>query len=551
LVLESTRQDFVARVRVVVLNGDDEAVLIDGASLFRLRGPRPAEKLRLPLPPFSGERLRIQIETEGSSWLEPAFRLESTRSFEHGGWISVPLDAAAVEQRKDKTVVTLVRPHGIVPELLRLETSTGSFDRKVEVWDEGPGSLASALGSENLFRVAALVSAGDQELGLRPSRGERLRVEIDDGDSPPLDELAFVAVIRQPALIFELPAAESGQPAGSIRFGGGRAHLPRYDLAGLLPERGRLSGKRAAAAAALFEEDALGVAHLGEIRPNDVYDETPALAFAMRPGAEIERDAFRYLRELQVPDATEGLSRLTLEPADLAVLNDNLSDLRIVDDESQQWPYLVEPGAVARLVPLEVQGPERDETESRYRLLLPVSRLPLQRLLLQIEAPYFDRAFRLLGHTSEDEELTLASGRLTRPIGDPRPVGVDVPTRHVTSLELLVEDGDDAALEIQSAQARVLLPDLFLTAPEGRYALLLGSPDQRAPRYELERVREVVLAVNSEPIRGGSLEPNPEFSVRARLRGTGLQQRVLLWAVLLAAVAVLGGLTLRLARRSD
>ncbi len=232
------------------------------------------------------------------------------------------------------------------------------------------------------------------------------------------------------------------------------------------------------------------------------------------------------------------------------MLNDSLSDLRIVDDKSRQWPYLVEPGAVARLVPLEVQGPQRDKTESRYRLLPPVSRLGMQRLLLQIEAPYFDRAFRLLGHTIEAKELTLTTGRLARPIGDPRPVAIDLPARHVTELELVVEDGDDAALEIQSAQARVLLPDLFLTAPEGRYALLLGSPDQRAPRYELERVRDVVLAVNSEPIGSGSLEPNPEFSLTARLRGRGLQTRVLLWTVLIAAVLVLGGLTLRMTGRS-
>ena len=174
----------------------------------------------------------------------------------------------------------------------------------------------------------------------------------------------------------------------------------------------------------------------------------------------------------------------------------------------------------------------------------------MQRLLLQIEAPYFDRAFRLLGHTIEAKELTLTTGRLARPIGDPRPVAIDLPAGHVTELELVVEDGDDAALEIQSAQARVLLPDLFLTAPEGRYALLLGSPDQRAPRYELERVRDVVLAVNSEPIGSGSLEPNPEFSLTARLRGRGLQTRVLLWTVLIAAVLVLGGLTLRMTRRS-
>ena len=51
-----------------------------------------------------------------------------------------------------------------------------------------------------------------------------------------------------------------------------------------------------------------------------------------------------------------------------------------------------------------------------------------------------------------------------------------------------------------------------------------------------------------------ALEPNPDFSVRARLASGGrpgdLLQRAIVWAVLLVAVAVLGVLTLRVARRA-
>ena len=119
-------------------------------------------------------------------------------------------------------------------------------------------------------------------------------------------------------------------------------------------------------------------------------------------------------------------------------------------------------------------------------------------------------------------------------------------------LEALMIAGDEQAVfEIAlSAEGDDFENAVEMLAVEGRYALLLGSPDERAPRYELARVRDVVLAVNSEPIHSGSLESNPDFSVTARLRGRELQARLLLWAVLIAAVAVLGGLTFRLARRS-
>jgi hypothetical protein len=64
---------------------------------------------------------------------------------------------------------------------------------------------------------------------------------------------------------------------------------------------------------------------------------------------------------------------------------------------------------------------------------------------------------------------------------------------------------------------------LHVTAPEGSYALLLGAPRREPPRYELERVREVVLAVQAAPIEAGPLQANPDYSLRARLQGRGLR----------------------------
>jgi hypothetical protein len=271
------------------------------------------------------------------------------------------------------------------------------------------------------------------------------------------------------------------------------------------------------------------------------------LAFAMRPGSEIDRRTFRYRRELVVPEAREGLSMLTLAPADLAVAGEDLTDVRVTDDDSRQWPYLLEPRAVDALVPLAIRGPERHGGESHYILRGEVAPLAASELRLVIDGDFFDREFRLEADVG-GESRTLASGRLSRPIGDETPVLVPLPGARADELRLEVRDGDDAPLPLRSAQARVVLPVLYLTAPQGRYDLLLGAPASERPRYELERVREVVLAVEAAPIAAAALTENPRFSRVARLGQPGSARVWALWTVLLGAAAALVVLTLRMAR---
>ena len=551
LVVEPRPGEFVARVNVNGVGATDGESLVKDGSLFRLSGARSVEKLRLSLPPYRGARLRIVFETESPLWLEPKLRLESARRLEGGGKIDVPLDVLSVRSDEGRTVIELARPRGVVPDLLRIETTTRTFDRRVEVRDDGPAGLG-ALGAGAIFRVEALIPIVMQEVALRPARGERLSVTVDDGDSPALESLAFTAIIRQPSLIFSADAGRPGEMFGTVRFGGGRAHTPRYDLARLLPApAASVEGKRAEAAALLYDPAAVHAARLGDIRPNAAYDRTPALAFAMHPGARIDRRLFSHTRTLTVPASAEGLSRLQIEPADLAILNDNLADLRVADAASRQWPYLVERGAGTSLVSVAMERPRSHGGTSRYAMKLPVSPMQFDRLMLDTDVGYFDRGFSLEAETTDNRTITLARGRLARALGDPRPVTIDIPPSRLVSMELSIEDGDDAPLELRHAQVRVPLPDLYLTAPEGRYELLLGAPDQPAPLYELERVREVVLAVQAAPIAAGPIGPNQDYSLNARLGAGGFRQALLLWATLGAAVIVLVFMTLRLARRES
>ena len=149
----------------------------------------------------------------------------------------------------------------------------------------------------------------------------------------------------------------------------------------------------------------------------------------------------------------------------------------------------------------------------------------------------------------EDREQVLASGRLVRRAGDPRPVTISVPDTRVTGFRLEVVDGDDAPLTIGKVEVRIVVPDLYIAAESGEFDLLLGYPDDQAPVYELERVRPTILAVATAEIGALPLEANPDFAASSRLAGSDTTQKIILWSALGLAVTVLLFLTLRAAGR--
>lgn len=550
LVFESAVPRFVREVMVVQAREEGEETLLAAEPLFRLDGE--TRRLRLALPPLGQGALRVEISGEEGFYLEPRLRFENGRRIEAAERSGVPLEEVAREAGDGRTVVELARPSGLVPAWLRVETSTGALRRPVAVYDEPQGGEDLRLGAGTLYRLGG-GGAENLLVYLRPARGATLRVEIEDGDSPPLEALRFAAVIRQPALVFELPADARGGASGMLRFGGGRVRRAHYDLDSFAPRSGQ-TGEQARAAALLAEGSWIPLATLGAIRANPGFDRSPALAFAMHPGAELDPRIWSHRRSIEVAPSPEGLSRLSLAPEDAALLRTDLADLRIVDDAARQWPYLLSGRARSRGVPLEVSARPPKRRRSSHRLALPASPLRVERVALRSQAAFFDRHYELHAEDEHGRARRVAEGRLVKQALRPRPVEIALSGGPVYALELFVDDGDDAPLAFVEATADVLLPDVFLVAPEGRYELLLGNPDVPAPRYELERVRDVVLAASSNAARPGALEPNPAYSLSARLGGedgpSGLLRTGLVWGVLLVAVAVLGALTLRVVRQA-
>jgi hypothetical protein len=264
----------------------------------------------------------------------------------------------------------------------------------------------------------------------------------------------------------------------------------------------------------------------------------------------------------------EDLYALTLAPEDLAELRHDAGDLRIVDEDGRQVPYVLEPGASEARLTLAVERAARAARPSpapvsRYALQLrdPVSgkplALPLVALELDVKEAFFDRPVRLLAEAEgESGERRLYAGRLARsadprpsPQAPPRPLTMPLPGTRLSTLFLELDEGDDAPLTLLAARGTVRVPRATFKAGPGAYRVLLGNREAIAPRYDLASLRREVLSYSALAAEASPAEANPAFR---RLAGDYFKDTpptLLLWSTLLAAVLVLLLLTARAIRQ--
>lgn len=223
LVVIAARPEFVSRVTITSIDGQGKrTTLLQEGSFFRLPDAG-AEKNRFTIPDRNTSRLGLTLEGLDQGYLNPKFSLEARRLLPEYESQGAELEISDVRHLPRSTELEVSRPRGLVPRRLRLMTTTGTFHRKITVWDEGPGADPEVLGSSAVLRIDAIAPVESLEIPLRPARGDRLRIVIDNQDSPPLEALGLVALVPQPILIFSLP---QGETQATLVFGGGRAHRP-------------------------------------------------------------------------------------------------------------------------------------------------------------------------------------------------------------------------------------------------------------------------------------------------------------------------------------
>ena len=528
--LRSAVPEHVERVIVEALeqDGRPSRILYEG-SIFRLLAPL-RERTRVPLAAPPGP-VRITLESNEARNLAPDVHAVAARPRVAPEELSIELAIDSVRHGDGRTIVRLARPRGVVPPLLRIDASDPTFHRPIVVRDVGPGSERTVLARAAIWRVAELHRAAELDVPLARARGEALELELVDGDTPPLDGLVVRAIVPRPMLVADLPGPVT------LRYGGGRAHPPSYDFTGLVP-----GGE----ARRLLERE-IPIARVSTPRRCPYYEPAPALGFAMRSGAAVELHRFTHARAVQIEDAPEGLARIRLTPAEIAHARADLGDLRVVDSESRQWPYLLERAADVAHVSV-APSTSRDGMLSRFVVLLRDSPLPVTAIELASAEPYIDCDYVVRGRLGDGWRV-LATGRLTRRPDRDDALRIDLrvagAASRVDELAVEVRDGGDAPLAVSNAVVDVEVADLYVAAPHGRYRLLVGDPTAEAPEYELARARGLALSVAATDVRPEQLLPNPDWLPE---RDTVAIAEIFLFVALAIAVLFLGWLSLRLAR---
>ena len=538
LQIDSRLPSFVRQVIVRRLDpAGGEPIEIARASVFRLQSPL-RERLSVPLPSIESEEGDPQLEVEllgEGGYVEPTLAFTGSRLPLEPTIFTLPLAERGRVERDGHTVIELERPVGFAPDRMRITTTTRYFHRSVRVLDLADGRAPRELGRGSVFRASEVEGAEWLEIDVSRAEGEAIRVEIEDGDSPPLGELVVAALVRQPVLIFDAPTGPV-----TLRFGGGRAHAPRYDLA-------RWAGTRLGE---LVLSVSLPEAELGPTRDNPRFDDGPALRFAMRAGRAPDASRYTHVAPVTIEGAREGLSRLRLPPDVLAFAREDLADVRVVDAEGRQWPYLRSPFEASDVVDATVDAPSAEGRESTYLVHPPVEPARADRLVLHTDAPYVERAYVLRAIDATGRRVELARGRIVRAPDDAGPLTITFSPTRVRTLELVVTDGSDAPLDIERAELSLPSPTLFLAAPDGDYRMLIGDDAAIAPEYEIARATDLVLSVRAADGTVGAASVNAAH-VEPPWYQSSEWHTWIVWAVLILAVLVLGVLTIRLARQGS
>ena len=433
-------------------------------------------------------------------------------------------------------------------ETFELDAEEPAFYRRVRVFEtrDVNGRVEEMLlGEAQLYRlrIADEALAGERvAVRVRKPRGGDVILEVQDKDSPPLRQIR--GVVAGPATRLLLAT-----PAGPLTFyyGNDATRAPLYDIESL-----RWS---------LGVSPSFVVTALGPESENPRFRKPVPIPFAAARGASVDAPRWRAVRRLTIA-GHEDLYTFTLAPEDVARLRPDLGDLRIVDEESRQVPYIVEPAAFDGRVDLTATLQERaDRSVSRYGLVAPDTAgkplaLPFASVEAQFQEAFFTREARLLVPAppgARGGERVLFRGMLSRAGAStsPGPAPLVLPLNGATQSELFLEihEGDNQPLALTQARGVVRVPRLTFKVAPGTYRVLLGNRDALPPRYDIASLRQEVLAYSALGAQAAAAEPNPAFRRFASDYFKDAPPTLLLWGTLVAAVAGLLFLTARILRQ--
>jgi hypothetical protein len=427
---------------------------------------------------------------------------------------------------------------------LDLDVAAGHVMRNVEVYETrhtGGQAAPALIGRATLRRVEqGSLAASSLRVSSEAPREPALDIVVDDGDNPPLELRGIVARFAELPWIY----FESGQPA-IARYGNPSLAAPRYDLEAV----------RQTVRIATIPD-----ASWGEARPlTPAENDTGPPGPVPTGGAAIDARGFRFVRELPPGDA--GLIAVRVDEAALAhsrIVGTRFEDLRVIDSQGRQVPYLVErspeplsvDASLERLssAPASLASPS---SETVYRIRWPYDRLPSARLVLRTMARVFQRRISLAVERAPDRnrrdpwiDILATATWMHAAQETPAPaLTLEVPELETRELLVLVAEGDNSVLPISAA--RLLFPQYrirLFREPQAVLQLAYGRADLTAPNYDLALLAPRLLGISATDVT-----PAPE-GTPAAAPAPPVIPLPWSWALLGGAVIVLLVLIARLIR---
>ena len=546
--LSRVRAPFLKRFRLEG-SGDRSrwTQLIAEGTAFNL----PAEQLshtRIEFPAGEYRYVRVTWDDTNSSRVAAPDTVRARRMTmsSPGPVLRAPVAITARPSEPGRTRYRLSLPAARLPIVaLELTVGGGHLARNASVLESrliGEQAEPQLIGQARLIRIMQEgVNADALRIPIRQPAEPDLELVVDDGDNPPLALEAVTAVFA------ELPWIYFESPGGSItaRYGDARLAAPRYDLQAV---RDNVPVQLAKAT----------------WRPEPPRTLAPATEGLPMPqtGSALTLEGFESVRD--IPPGPAGLIAIPLDAAIVArsgIAARRFSDLRVVDRNGNQIPYLLE----KRDEPLVVDAPierrdlpagvrARAGRSTAYLVRVPYEQLPSTRLVLTTKARVFERTVTfgtLMAATERQPSRFVSHAHHSWVHADeatPAPsITFIVPESIIGDRMLLVEEGDNQPLPIE--KATLLLPSnsirLFRPADQP-LRLLYGKDGVAPPRYDLQLLAPQVMGRRAEEVTAGAEQ---HFTGTAAQRGVEMVPPVVFWSVLSLAVLVLVAMVARLMRR--
>ncbi|MEZ4320594.1 MAG: hypothetical protein R3F61_24140 [Myxococcota bacterium] len=462
--------------------------------VWRLDGSEVSSPL--PMPPRLG-RFKIVLDPEVVPADDPPGLVGVRYAHTQVPLQTVTLDIASTQVPETGWVrYDVVLPQAMAPVWVDVQTPEELFSRRavaefVEPW-EAPDVLPSPYipYTQDTLQRTRLGGARIDQVRLEPqgTPTRRLAVFVEADGAAPLAVTGVTLGVRG----LDLLVRDPGTGPFSLYAGAPVGTSPPSDLQFVAPELARLA------------EDVLAP---DARSANPDYVPPEARGGLDAPSTPIDLDRFTERRAVQ---SSPGLVRIPLPDDVLAAARPDLGDLRLIDAEGRQIPYILQDdGTLHTWGALPFERTERGG-RSFLEVEMPQPNVMVGVVTLSTDAPLFDRSIAL----SRPATGRLQTLRAFRWRGDDRPTTVSLALNQRVGRTLVVEidNGDDPPLPIRAIEAAWPGWEVVAVVPEGGAWLVLGDPRLSAPDHDLWLLREELGQRASEVATLGppeALAPTP------------------------------------------